>query len=154
MAINVENRKHFVVCVDRTLIQLLNDEVRPDDEIDLQDSADPVVVRFNEAAEESQGEIDPYLRGRYTLPLSTVPKIITTISDSFTIFHIYERRNRENMPESILSTRKEGFKLLEQIQKGMLDIGVTGEPQNLSNEIKTNKTESDRTFNQDMWDKY
>jgi len=137
-----------------TLIQLLNDEVRPEEEVNLADAADVVVLRFNEAAEEAQGEIDPYLRGRYTLPLSTVPKIITSISDSFTIYHIYERRNRENMPDSILSIRKEGFKLLTDIQKGILDIGVEGEPQNLSNEITVNKDDTDRIFNQDMWDLY
>ena len=137
-----------------TLIQLLNDEVRPEEEVDLSEPTDVVVLRFNEASEESQGEIDPYLRGRYTLPLATVPKIITSISDSFTIYHCYERRNRENMPDSILSIRKEGLKLLEQIQKGIQDIGVSGEPQNLSNEITINKTDDDRIFNQDVWDKY
>ena len=137
-----------------TLIQLLNDEVRPDDEVDLTDAADPVVIRFNEAADEAQGEIDPYLRGRYTLPLAVVPKIITSISDSFTFHHVYERRNRENMPDSILSIRKEGFKLLTDIQKGILDIGVANEPQNLSNEITVNKTDCDREFNKDVLDKY
>jgi phage gp36-like protein len=137
-----------------TLIQLLNDEVRPEEEVDLTDVLDVVVIRFNEAAEEAQGEIDPYLRGRYTLPLATVPKIIISVSDSFTIYHCYERRNRENMPDSILSIRKEGLKLLEQIQKGILDLGVSGEPQNLSNEITVNKTDDDRIFNKDLLDLY
>lgn len=137
-----------------TLIQLLNDEVRPEEEINLTDVNDVVVIRFNEAASDAQSEIDSYLRGRYTLPFAVVPKIIASIADSFSIYHCYVRRNRENMPESILTIRKEMFKLLEQIQKGILDIGVSGEPQNISNEITVNKTANDRIFNNELWNKY
>ncbi len=138
----------------QTLIQLLNDEVRNDNEIDLTDSSDNIVVRFNEAADVAQQEIDANLRGRYTLPLTSVPGIIANLSDSFTIYHCYERRSMENMPDSILSIRKEGLKLLSDINKGLIDIGISTEPQSISNEIKTNKTSSDRMFNSDLWDKY
>lgn len=138
----------------KTLIELLNDEARADVAIDLTDPLDLINIRFNEAAEQSQAEIDPYLRGRYTLPFSDVPKIITSLSDNFTIYHIYERRFRDNMPDSYLSIRKEGLKMLEQIQKGNLDLGVDDEPQSLANEITTNKTSSDKIFNSDMWNKY
>ncbi len=138
----------------KSLIQLLNDEVRIEGAIDLTSASDPVTIRFNEASEQSQAEIDPYLRGRYTLPFASVPTVIISISDNFTIYHIYERRYRDKMPDSVLSIRKEGLKMLEQIQKGMLDIGVADEPQNLKGEITVNKTASDKIFNSDMWDKY
>lgn len=138
----------------KALIQLLNDEVRLDSAIDLNSGLDPVVIRFNEAATTAQGEIDPYLRGRYTLPFNTTPDLILSISDNFTIYHIYMRRYRDKMPDSILSSRKEQFKLLEQIQKGILDLGVASEPQSLSNEIRVNKTASDKIFNPDMWHKF
>lgn len=135
-----------------TLIQLLNDEVRPEDEIDLQDSSDPVVVRFNQAASDAQSEIDPYLRGRYTLPFSAVPSLIISISDELTKYYCYKRRG--NIPQDIQDEYDRQIKKLEKIQAGKMDLGVANEPQNLSNEIKTNKTSADRIFNKDMWDKY
>lgn len=136
----------------RTLIQLLNDEVRPEDEINLNNSADAVVVRFNQAAAEAQAEIDPYLTGRYTLPFATTPTLIIAISDEITIYNCYKRRGE--IPEQIQNIYKANVKMLEKISSGMMDLGIADEPQNLSNEITTNKTASDRTFNDNMWEKY
>jgi phage gp36-like protein len=137
-----------------TLIQLLNDEVRADEEIDLTDPNDLIVVRFNQAADEAQQEIDPSLRFRYTLPFVTVPGIITNLSDNFTIYYIYMRRNREIMPDSIMSIRKEGLNTLDDISKGLIDLGIALEPQNISNEIRTNKTAKDRIFDKNLWTKF
>ena len=137
----------------RTLIQLLNDEVRSDEEINLNDNQDPVVLRFNEAAGEAGALIDPYLRGRYTLPFSEVPIVITSISDELTKYNCYKRRGA--FPESIENIYKANIRLLERIEAGKMDIGVPGEQQNLTNEIKTNKSARDRIFNDDdVWDKY
>ena len=137
----------------RVLIQLLNDEIRADEEIDLEDSDDLVIARFAQAASEAQAEIDPYLRGRYTLPFTSVPTIIIAISDELTKYNCYKRRGE--VPESINDIYKANIKMLEKIEAGKMDLGVTGEEQNLSNEIKTNKTSSDRMFNDDdVWDKY
>jgi phage gp36-like protein len=138
----------------RILIQLLNDEVRPDSNIDLTEETDLIIVRFNQAASDAQEEIDPYLRGRYKFPFDSVPKIVVNLSDDITIYNIYKRRNRDNMPDSILSIKKEVTKQLEQIQKGMLDIGIASEPQKISNEIRTNKTSGDKLFSKHLWDKY
>ncbi len=137
-----------------TLIQLLNDEIRADDEIDLTDPNDPIVVRFAQAADEAQQEIDPSLRFRYSLPFATVPGIITNLSDNFTIYHIYLRRNREKMPDSIMSVRKEGLATLDSISKGLIDLGIVLEPQTISNELRTNKTEKDRIFSKEIWKKF
>ena len=137
-----------------TLIQLLNDEIRGNDEIDLTDPYDPVVVRFGQAADEAQQEIDPSLRFRFTLPFDTVPGIITNLSDNFTIYHVYLRRNRENMPSSIMAIRQEGLATLDSISRGLVDLGIVLEPQTISNEIRTNKTPKDRIFDNGLWRKF
>ncbi len=136
---------------ERVLIQLLDDEVRGD-AVDLTDAADVATVRFQDAADDAQAKIDPYLRGRYTLPLSPVPTLITSISDEITKYNIYKRRG--DIPETIISIYKSNIKMLENIQKGIMDIGVADEPQSLKNEITTNKTAADKYFNKDMWDKF
>ena len=137
----------------RILVQLLNDEGRSDEEINLQDMSDLVVQRFNQAADEAQAEIDTYLRGRYSLPFASVPTIIIAISDELTKYNCYKRRGE--IPESMDTVYKANIKMLEKIEAGKMDLGISGEEQNLTSEIKTNKTSRDRVFNDDdVWDKY
>lgn len=137
---------------ERTLIQLLNDEVRPEEDIDLNDTADLVVVRFQDAADAAQAEIDPYLVGRYTLPFSSTPRRVIDISDELTIYNIYKRR--PPLSDDQKDIYKAAVKSLIEISKGNADLGIAAEPQNLSNEITTNKTASDKVFNNDMWNKF
>lgn len=137
---------------ERTLIQLLNDEVRPEEDIDLNDTADLVVVRFQDAADAAQAEVDPYLIGRYTLPFATTPRRVIDISDDITKFNIYKRRGE--VPEDVRKDKEAAVKSLIEISKGNADLGIETEPQNLSNEITTNKTASDKIFNSDMWNKF
>lgn len=137
---------------ERTLIQLLNDEVRDEAEINLLDPSDLVVVRFEDAASAAQAEIDPYLIGRYTIPFVSTPRRIIDISDDLTIFNIYKRRG--SVPEGVRKDKEAAVKTLIEISKGNADLGIITEPQSLSNEITTNKTESDKIFNQDMWNKF
>lgn len=120
--------------------------------IDLTNSADLVVVRFEEAAASAQAEIDPYLIGRYTLPFATTPRRIIDLSDIITIFNCHQRRG--SVPEDVRKDKEAAVKSLIEISKGNADLGITAEPQNLSNEITTNKTSADKVFNTDMWDKF
>ncbi len=136
----------------RTLIQLLDDEVRGEDVVDLNDTADLCVVRFQDAADAAQAEIDPYLVGRYTLPFASTPKRIIDLSDELTIYNIHKRR--PPLSDDQKDIYKAAIKSLMEISKGNADLGIAAEPQNLSNEITTNKTESDKVFNTDMWNKF
>jgi phage gp36-like protein len=137
---------------ERSLIQLLNDEVRAEVEIVLSDPADIVVVRFQDAADAAQAEVDPYLIGRYTLPFAVTPRRIIDINDDLTLFNIYKRRG--SVPEDVRKNRDAAVKSLVEISKGNADLGIATEPQSLSNEISTNKTASDRIFNDDLWTKF
>jgi len=137
---------------ERSLIQLLNDEVRDEGDIDLNDTADLVVVRFQDAANAAQAEVDPYLIGRYTIPFASTPRRVIDISDDITIFNIYKRRG--SIPEDVRKDKEAAVKSLVLISEGKADLGIASEPQNLSNEITTNKTAADKIFNSDMWNKF
>ncbi|MEW6115378.1 MAG: DUF1320 domain-containing protein [Nitrospirota bacterium] len=97
--------------------------------------------------------IDGYLRGRYTLPLSSVPGLIGKLSVDLAIFHLYGRKFEMELPEGIMARYKNAIKLLEQIQKGLLSLGIESSSTEAGH-YKTNKTSEDRTFSKDVLDAY
>jgi phage gp36-like protein len=99
--------------------------------------------------------IDGYLRGRYTLPLSTVPMFLTKLSIDLVIFYLYGRRpeiKNENIEKKYTNT----LKILEHIQAGKFTLvdNISGEDLPGKGEYKTNKTENDRIFSKDMLSGY
>jgi len=102
---------------------------------------------INEAIMYSATLIDGYLRGRYTLPLSNVPDLIKILAIDLSIFRLYSRRFHTDMPDSINDKYKNSVKLLEQIQKGTISLGIetAGAPPELG-EYRTNKIYHDRIF--------
>ncbi|MEI8390814.1 MAG: DUF1320 domain-containing protein [bacterium] len=109
----------------------------------------------DEAIVYSQTLIDGYLRGRYTLPLTTIPVLIKIIAADLTVFRLYSRRFHTDMPESINDKYKNSIKLLEQIQKGIISLGIevpASPPER--GEYMTNKTSSDRIFTKSFINKF
>lgn len=102
--------------------------------------------------------IDSYVGGRYTLPLSPAPDLIADIAVDLTVYFLYERRFRANMPESIMKIYSATIKKLEGIQKGELQVpGATesgGSLETGTGEIRSNKTADDRIFSKDVMDRY
>lgn len=120
-------------------------------------SGQVVDVQIVEDAISSADElIDGYLRSRYALPLMTTPKLITNISVDLAIYFLHQRRFRTNMPESIESQYKNQLKLLEQIQKGFLHLGIEQKSTltNQSGGVRVNKTDSDRYFSKNLMDRF
>lgn len=97
--------------------------------------------------------IDGYLRGRYTLPLTSTPNLIKKLSIDIAVYHIYSRRFEVAMPEGMESRYKNALKLLEQIQKGAITLGSEAtEPEN--GNYATNKTSDDKVFDSDTLDTF
>jgi phage gp36-like protein len=104
-------------------------EAPQDDLIELTDDSgsgviDEVVV--DKAIANATEQIDGYLRGRYTLPLSPVSGLIGTICADLALYRLYARRPRLSVPESLSERYKNAVKLLENIQKGVITLGATG----------------------------
>ncbi len=98
--------------------------------------------RVSDAIQYADQLIDGYLRGRYTLPLNPVPT-----------FHLYARRFEIEMPPSMMDRYKNAIKLLEQIQKGLISLGIES-IETLQAHYETNKTEDDRLFSKEELDKF
>ncbi len=108
----------------RKLVDYVNDEQRPDTEIELESEEDICVVRINQVCTEVAEEIDNSLRGRYKLPLTTIPGTIQTISDDRVIYNLKLRRHRDDMSETEMKIYSDSTKRLQRIQEGkeLLDL--------------------------------
>ena len=127
-----------------TLIQLTSDYE--------QDEIDRVVAE--EAIIYSSTLIDGYLRGRYNLPLDTRFPLLRMVAIDLSIYRLYSRRMRDDMPEVIEANYKNAIKILQDIQKGTISL-ETDTDTNLplaSGDYKTNKSYRDRIFRKVMYE--
>jgi len=110
---------------------------------------------MDEAILYSETLIDGHLRGRYTLPLPTVPILIKILAADLSVFRLYSRRFYTDMPESINNKYKNSIKLLEQIQRGIISLGIEKEETPTeAGEYLTNKTFSDRIYTDSFLDTF
>ena len=105
----------------KSVAQLTNDDPKAE-------KAD--MAKVQEAVRAAEELADGYLRGRYALPLSTVPTLLRDVVRTIARFKLYERRPESNMPETVMETYKAAVKTLEQIRSGRITLGVaaTAEP--------------------------
>lgn len=129
------------------LIRLADDENRAH-LVDLTNTADPATARILEQIEAADDEIDGYLRSSYNLPFTSVPERIKQISKDISIYNLYKRRFRLEMPETLTAIYNKRLQELKDIQRGVIKLDVEvdeGTPQ--PSEIKVNKTADDKVFN-------
>ena len=105
----------------KSVAQLTNDDPKAE-------KAD--MAKVQEAVRAAEELADGYLRGRYALPLSTVPTLLRDVVRTIARFKLYERRPESKMPDTVLETYKAAVKTLEQIRSGHITLGVaaTAEP--------------------------
>lgn len=105
----------------KSVAQLTNDDPKAE-------KAD--MAKVQEAVRAAEELTDGYLRGRYALPLSTVPTLLRDVVRTIARFKLYERRPESKMPDTVLETYKAAVKTLEQIRSGRITLGVaaTAEP--------------------------
>lgn len=124
-----------------TLIQLSSDNG--------QEEVNRVVVE--EAIIYSSTLIDGYLRGRYTLPLNIHFPLLRILAIDLSIYRLYSRRMRNEMPEVIQKNYDNAISTLRDIQKGVITLQAENDLLESSNfnaeEYKTNKNILDRLFN-------
>ena len=124
-----------------TLIQLTSD--------DGQEEINRVVAL--EAILYSSTLIDGYLRGRYSLPLDAHFPLLRILAIDLSIYRLYSRRMRHEMPEVIQKNYDNAISTLRDIQKGVITLQAENDLLESSNfnaeEYKTNKNILDRLFN-------
>lgn len=131
-----------------TLIQLTSD--------DRQEEVDRVVAQ--EAILYSSTLIDGYLRGRYTLPLDTHFPLLRILAIDLSIYRLYTRRMRNEMPEVIENNYKNAIATLRDIQKGVITLQSENDSLETASfnaeEYKTNKDIIDRLFSKERMLEY
>lgn len=131
-----------------TLIQLTSD--------DGQEEVDRVVAQ--EAILYSSTLIDGYLCGRYTLPLDTHFPLLRILAIDLSIYRLYTRRMRNEMPEVIENNYKNAIATLRDIQKCVITLQSENDSLETASfnaaEYKTNKDIIDRLFSKERMLEY
>ena len=131
-----------------TLIQLTSD--------DGQEAVNRVVAL--EAVLYSSTLIDGYLRGRYSLPLNTHFPLLRILAIDISIYRLYARRMRNEMPEVIETAYKNAISTLRDIQKGVISLQAENDLFETSSfnaqEYKTNKSILDKLFGKQKMNEY
>ena len=94
---------------EKVLINLSNDDF-PSNEIN--------TTRVEETIQIADDIINNALRNRYSLPLQTVPPIITQISADITIYRLYSRRVQD-IPQNYIKNFEQAITLLKELQLGI-----------------------------------
>lgn len=157
MSIYYSDFKDLLENIDRAeLLDLVNDESVDPGTIVLDESAQdfnsdaPAVKRIFDALNKATGEINGYTRKHY----DDTPVLLNTICVDLTIYYLYQRRYRKDMPESLTDNLNARIKQLKDIQSGKILLEDSEDNRVSTTKIKTNKTVDDRIFGKDVWDKY
>jgi len=110
--------------------------------------------RVNRAIASAQEEIDGYLRGRYTLPLSPVPALIQRLAVDIAVYRLHRRRNLLLKLEGLEELYRAAVSTLGKLQSGdMLLESATGIAQ-APTSAQCNKTRRDRMFSKRRLEDY
>jgi len=78
-----------------------------------------VPVLANKLAD-ADAEINGYLQGRYTLPLSSVPEVLVRLACDIARYHLYDNR----VTESVRDRYKDAIAYLKLVAAGTVQLGV------------------------------
>lgn len=76
--------------------------------------------KINFSIQQASDLIDSYLQGRFTLPLTIVPAMISDICVKLTGYYLYKRVLPETLPETLIDDYKFSMGILRDIQKGRI----------------------------------
>jgi phage gp36-like protein len=137
------------------ILDLVNDENTPYNEIDINNAASVCRQRIDEAIKAADAEIDGYLRQRYSVPLSETPVLIKYNSISLALEYLYLRRMPGNMPETVTADAKSKRQMLKNIADGFIGIGAESvNSKSAAGTYKSNKDDSQKLFPKNILDRY
>lgn len=136
----------------------LTERLSNDELIQLTDDANTGVVDQDivaAAITAAQDVIDGYLRGRYTVPLASVPGLIKNIALDLAAYKLFKRRNQLRINEARELMYKTAMAQLKDLQSGVLQLEkADGAPLPPRPLMKSNKRPSDRLFGKDRLEEF
>lgn len=90
-----------------------------------------IIPIIEEAIGDADGEIDGYLIKRYPVPLSPTPKVINKFSKDIAVYNLFSRAGIDEgeKEKNYLNRYKAAVRFLENVAKGVIDIGITDSTQ-------------------------
>ena len=107
-------------CTEADILEQLEEDIL----IQLTDDDDEGVVdddMVTRAIANADAEIDSYCGTKYTVPFTTVPPILLTVSVDIAIYNLYARRR--GAPDSIKERYKDRIAFLKSVSKGEATLG-------------------------------
>jgi len=71
---------------------------------------------------EADNTIDGYIAAAVTLPFTSTPKLITSISTSIAVRNLWAQKQAKTLPEHVIKDYDNAIKLLEMIAKGTIKL--------------------------------
>lgn len=86
-----------------------------------------IIPLIEEAIGDADGEIDGYLTKRYPIPLSPTPKVVNKFSKDIAVYNLFSRAGIDEgeKEKNFLNRYKAAVRFLENVAKGIIDIGVS-----------------------------
>ncbi|WP_338013869.1 DUF1320 domain-containing protein [Desulforamulus profundi] len=93
--------------------------------------------------------MDGYLVKRYSVPLSPTPKVINKFSKDIAVYNLFSRAGIDEgeKEKNFLNRYKAAVKFLENVAKGVVDIGITDNTKKANNGFSANS--NTRLFSRD-----
>lgn len=76
------------------------------------------------ALSDADAEIDAYLSGRYSLPLASVPPVLTRVACDIARYRLWD----DQAPEEVRSRYEDARRLLESLSAGRVTLGPAQSP--------------------------
>lgn len=111
------------------------------------------IINLNEAIVIACNVFDNYVRDIYNIEAfpTRLPDQLTQIICDLTIYNLYKRRYRLEMPDSIVTIYNNAISQLSKIARGEIQLSLPKKSN--AGFIKINKTDQNRIFNNDELDK-
>lgn len=101
-----------------------------------------IIPIIEEAILDADGEIDGYLVKRYSVPISPTPKVINKFSKDIAVYNLFSRAGIDEgeKEKNFLNRYKAAVKFLENVAKGVVDIGITDNTKKANTGFSTNSS--------------
>lgn len=116
-------------CTENEVRQLLKDDtieaILSDQTIeDAEEKEEKIMSLISKAIKDADAEIDGYIQGRYSAPLTSPPTMINKTSKDIALFNLHSRIGiNEDDRENVLIIRyRNAIKYLENVAKGNIDL--------------------------------
>jgi len=110
----------MLYCTQQDLIERFgNDELISISDHDNTGAIDEAVIGL--AIADAAAEIDSYVSARYSLPLNSIPAVLTLHAGNIARYRLYDNRSRDEVTERY----KQAINFLDKVSKGTVSLGVT-----------------------------